>query len=291
MLKKGIAKFWIEIIGGVIIVVVILLIFVYFGSAVSTAMEDAANKKTFSDLQGLMAKAMEQGEETLNPFKLSVGTDNRIYAIAYVPRDVADCFYNPSSCSAGKTPLAFGDTTSKFEIQKCTQQELQSSDYGQDICMCLFRIDYKGGCDEGAYNMITTSTPSGASWLADMLLISDASTGWGTTKMLESFNEGSYDYAISNIKILDCARVIQDVRCSYTEGNTEYPCLLHYDGKTVVWMSADGGLVFHDQLYVESFILKKSGWHLDITMDGKRDGTIHEDGRAPCNTGGCSSSC
>ncbi len=277
-MKKGFTKYWIEIIGGIIIVVVILLIFIYFGSSISTAVEDANNKQAFNDLKALMAKAMTQGEETLTPFKLRTDVDQRAYAAVIIPRETADYLYSGSY--DGKQLKDIGND-GKFAIKKCTTPNIGNL---QDACLCLLRIDYSSSffADCVPYNNLITVN-AGSTWEEEFQKI----TTWANNKLLNAFDKEGNDYAVERIKVMDCARIIEDIGCTYrAPDGTMYPCTLRYFGKPLVWLAGLKGDSFQKRpIKFEIFILEKQdyGWFLNMKIEG--GSTVYNaNDKIPCDT-------
>ena len=146
MNKKGITKFWIEIIGGVIIVVIILVIVLFAASKVSALMEDAAAKNAFDSFTQTIAKATTSGSQVISPWSLGISRDNTVYAIVYM---------TPTLISHIR-PVVM-DSASNITLDQCSWDS---------PCLCLLNMKYKdiGGqtCDDLPYNIISVGVPGGA---------------------------------------------------------------------------------------------------------------------------------
>lgn len=217
MNNKGITKFWIEIIGGVIVVVIILVIFLYAGTAVGTAVEDAAAVNEFDAFMQTMAKAYVDGSHLTSPWKLVNSRDDSVYAIVILTGNLKERL-------SGWRDL---DSASNFTLSKCDNLQL-------DHCLCLLSIKYRAvgwpvkvTCDDLPFNIISVN--SNKDYDIERKNIED----WYKNNFLLTYME--------QVKVLSCSSA--GTVCSWTDANrNSVPCFIHYKEQPVVWLSAQGGL-------------------------------------------------
>ncbi|MCD6576249.1 MAG: hypothetical protein J7K73_03755 [Nanoarchaeota archaeon] len=241
--KRGIAKFWIEIIGGVIIVVIVLLVFLMLSSAISTGVEDASNRQRFIDFTQLVAKAHREGEDTVAPFIMKTSETSRVYAITFITPSLADCLYqysvkaNPTDDDLvmcrheGSNPVRPSfklDRVSLMKLKKCTKTTLMEEGDPQDMCLCMIRADYKHRWGMSIfencvpyYNVIGESLSK--TGIKDPKSAYSAISTWVSDKLERDFVDSS---KVENVKILECSLVKGDMGCYVNEGGTEYPCAI-----------------------------------------------------------------
>jgi len=213
MTNKGVTKFWIEIIGGVIIVVIILVIILFVATKTSAMIEDTAAVNSMQIFTQTMAKATTSGTQVTSPWRLSMSRDNSVYAIVYATQNLT----NLIKLMPGLT------SSSNFTLTKCDVQDLR------DTCLCLFYIKYADirsqTCDDLPFNVIVVE--NGSSYDTEKANINN----WSDKFPLNTIQE---------IQVLECTN-IKSI-CSWTDNKANtWPCLIHYQGKPVVWMSAQGG--------------------------------------------------
>ena len=270
-------KSQIKVIGGIIVVVIVLLIIIYFGSVVSTAIEDSDNKDALITLGQGMAKAMTQYETTITPWKLYTGVDDRNYAIIFIDNYTAACLLGYSSQSCNINPPRL-DEQSRSSLKNCNEPT--------DLCLCLFRITYKNpffksSCDDLNVNIITL--PSKANYNDEKRQLRN----WRQDKFLPIFQAN----AVTNLKVLRCLRIRDELGCVYHDTSTgiDWPCLLHYNGKLVTWIGAEGGpLNVASNIDIEILILNKTSdtsWYLDFVPDDESKADIKvRNNMMPCDT-------
>jgi hypothetical protein len=216
MNNKGITKFWIEIIGGVIIVVIILVIILVAVSSTSKFIEDAAAVNSFQIFVQTMSKATTSGTQVISPWTLSMGRDNSVYAIVYMTQDLVSNITSRSDI----------DTKSKFTLSKC-EGDLR------DTCLCMLSIKYREvpgflssiTCDDLPFNLIAVdSAPTHDAEKTNIV-------NWNNRFPLDT---------MEHIEVLECSLIKPICKWTNNAGVT-WPCLLHYQGKPVVWISAQGG--------------------------------------------------
>jgi hypothetical protein len=269
-MRKGIAKFWIEIIGGVIVVVIILVIVVFAGSQTGTIIEDAAATNAFHSFIQTMAKATSSGTHTTSPWTLVMSRDNSVYAIAYMTQNLAD------TISTSREEL---DSESKFNLKKCIPESPDDT----DACLCMMSIRYKSlkdpnnpigiadTCDDMPFNLIA---------------VDSASTHQDELNNLAAWNQkfANFLFTMESIKVLECSRV--KPLCSYPTGaspQTARPCTIHYRGSPVAWISAQGGLLnigpinTLDKLEVEVLKMDKDVNNFYIEMEALLETDIFTD--------------
>ena len=253
MSNKAISKFWIEIIGGVIIVVIVLLVFLMFSSAITTGVEDAANKQSFVHFTQLIAKANREGEEAVAPFVMKTSTSNRVYAITFISPSIADCMYNysskgnPTDNDLIMCPHKDGhpihpsfklDGLSKIKLKKCTSTSLQGKGDVTDICLCLIRADYKnsfGGLGPSCqpfYNIIGYDVNNLAGSVHDPKSAYDDITYWINDSLEQRLFSSNKVY---NVKVLECSLMKDDIGCYVNENGVEYPCVIAFAPKDSVF--------------------------------------------------------
>jgi len=274
--KKGIAKFWIEVIGGVLVVAIIIVIVLFAMSTVSNAVVDNANANSFNAIFQTVAQARSEGKggtEAASPWELLAGDDNTVYAIAFVSAAAAQQFSGMDKLDKGGVigQKIVKDQDDKFNIKKCTLSV-------DDACYCLFRIQYGGNsattCDDltDKFNMIYAdyTTAAGSSIASRELTKAEA---WSLNEFADIGYIGKQDILfgsftnINEVKVISCMLIKGEAGCFWTapDGN-EYPCLLHVTKKQgstsvdmpLVWMHSEGANTLYQQqkpLRLEEFII------------------------------------
>jgi type II secretory pathway pseudopilin PulG len=281
--KKGIAKFWIEVIGGVLVVAIIIVIILFAMSTVSNAVVDNANANSFNAIFQTLAQARSEGKggtEAASPWELLAGDDNTVYAIAFVSTAAAQQFSGLDRLDKGGVigQKISKDQDDKFNIKKCTLS-------ANDACYCLFRIQYGGNsrttCDDltDKFNMIYVDYTTESTVDKDGQPRSTASReldkaeAWSRDKLAgidfvgkQDILFGSYDN-IKEVKVISCILIKGEAGCSWigADGN-DHPCVLHVSQKKgsttvdmpLVWMHSEGANTLYQQqkpLRVEEFII------------------------------------
>lgn len=252
MNKKGIQKFWIEIIGGVVIVVIILVILIATASVVGTSVVDAKNSNEMVALYNGFATALAEpglSEHTVSPFEFQEPTSgSQIYAMVYITPRMAEKIVDGKSIDVEAEDIkGFGDQIDRLsdrvelqKISKCIENE--------DACICLFRFKYdiEGGhyCHSGIDNIILTDPGYGGSKkaaAADSTLLSDEEYLWKDEflSIEEMFGVTFIENrGFINTKIIECKLLVSELGCATSfPGGDVLPCIPHYQDKPLVWLS------------------------------------------------------
>jgi len=238
MRKKGVTKFWIEIIGGVIIVVIILVIVLYAGSKIASLIEDAAAANAYDGFTQTLVKAYTTGEHVISPWKLSDSRSNHAYGIVYMTQNLA-------SYMKANVNLVSG---SEYNLQSCETDDMN------DACLCMLSINYVTYSDVNCGDMPFTvvAVESSANYKTEM-------------ENIESWNE---DFPIkpgtntvSEINVLRCASM--ESFCSWVDPNgVTKPCTIHYNSKPVVWLGTGDHILDFEELRMKK---TEGSFHVDIS--------------------------
>jgi hypothetical protein len=213
MKNKGITKFWIEIIGGVIIVVIILVIVIYAGSKVSTLIEDNAAVDAFNSFGQTMAKAAIGGTHVTSPWALSNSRGRSTYALVILTADLKSMIQSRKDL----------DTSSNYTLSQC--ENLEANDH----CLCMLSVTYRDNCPTGVppFNLISVDSS------ADYYIERNSIREWYSNFPINT---------MSQVKVLACQSA--ETFCTWVnpaDGKT-LPCFIHYQGKSMVWLSTKGTL-------------------------------------------------
>jgi len=273
MNKRGITKFWIEIIGGVIIVVVILVIFIAVASTIGTAATDVENSQEMNVLVGgfseVLAKATTGGgEHTISPFTYRGPGGSQVYAMVLVTPGGAMEMIGPPPDGLGKVLASKNKQEDLYKLQKCVTEG--------DLCMCLIRFKYgcsllvpdpfnmlSGCCMFFPENLITVSlsgegytpdstnspcqTPEECAWWNDFAAVDE----WNLLKLVK------LDTAVTDMVVVDCKLLSSESSCSTIFGeNNIKACIPHYKDKPMVWLSTKKD----EPLHIETLKLDTSAY-------------------------------
>jgi hypothetical protein len=225
-------KHWFEIFGGIICVVLIIAM----GSAVvtgaSATIEDAAAVNAFQSFTQTMVKATQSTTQTVSPWSLSTSRDYFAYAIVYVTGDLVSILENRGDL----------DSSSKTQLDSCKGD-------ANDACLCLLGIQYMRyeTCGNMPFNLIALTPSFPPDYHAERKSIE----GWN-----QEFPEGT----MNSINVLSCTSVKS--LCSWADSSGNNPCLLYYEGRPIVWLSAKSD----KKLAFETLIMNKdpSNYFIDI---------------------------
>jgi hypothetical protein len=251
MNKRGITKFWIEIIGGVIVVVVILVIFIAVASTIGTAATDVENSQEMNALVGgfseVLAKAkIGGGEHTISPFVYRGPGGSQVYAMVLVTPAGAAKMVGPPPDGLGKVLASKNKQEDLYKLQKCVTEG--------DLCMCLIRFKYgcnllvpdpfnmlSGCCMFFPENLIVTSPNKGGYRANNPSVSEEEGLWWDDFGSIDEWNLNKLvklDTAVTDMVVVDCKLLSSESSCSTIFGeNNIKACIPHYKDKPMVWLS------------------------------------------------------
>lgn len=263
MNKKGITKFWIEIIGGVLVVIIIIVILLFVGSSISSSVVDAHNTQQMVALAQGYTEALNEpgmGEHVVSPFdyKAPAG-QNQVYSIVFMHPEFATELMNGESF--GRILNEKNKIVDLQKLSKCTKEEVGAD----DACLCLLRFKYKvdffTNCIPYGENLI--QTPFDEDWHEEWAHIEE----WSKTK-LDNLDSD----AISDVVVVDCKYLSGQLGCTTNLGGERIrPCIPHYKDKPMVWLDTknypeifDGGVFTSDEaLDVEFVKIESKSYYSD----------------------------
>lgn len=226
--SKGLAKFWVEIIGGVMVVVIILTIFVLVFSRAAATIEDENARYAFKSFKSTITQAWTSGVGTASPWLLKSSTDNKAYAITIISKDTAKFL----STWEGNQNFHFSEE-SRRAVKECI------NDDPNDLCYCVVSINYKQStkgvnknCGVTPFNLI--------SYAQDHFTKSSRDSKPHISTIVEEANEWSNCYLMTvvyymaeNFKVLECSSIKHGI-CSWTDKDGKsWPCLPYHSAEEV----------------------------------------------------------
>jgi hypothetical protein len=296
--KKGITKFWIEIIGGVIVVVVILVILISVATTIGTAATDVENSQEMDVLingfSGILLKAsLGGGEHPISPFTFNGPASGQVYAMVLVTPAAALKMTGPTHEGLGSILANKNKQEDLYKLQKCATEN--------DMCMCLFRLKYITPCSEFSGNLIVTSPNYGSYKTANPTLNygPEEFAWWDEFGSVDEWNLNKFitlNSAVNDVAVVSCKLLSAENSCSTAFGEKNLkPCIPHYDGMPMVWLSTkNGGALNVETLSIQTFPYGSNllSYYPAITkfdfMPDALSGIGKQVGKKPCAyCGGC----
>lgn len=249
MNKRGITKFWIEIIGGVIIVVLIIMVLLVAASTIGTAASDAQNSQEMNGFTGGLSDALTrpgENEHVISPFKFVSPSDGQTYAMVYLTPSAAQEMIDGGGI--GVILKSSNKQVDLYKLKKCAGET-------DDACMCLFRLKYKSDglfwadyCNRFDENLITSyADPSGCGAQAYIDTYGTVEKCMWTQefKKIEEWNHKflNMNDAIDDVVVVDCILLAGEKGCKTVfDDGTVRSCIIHYATskgvyKPLVWLS------------------------------------------------------